>query len=156
MPKGFILVKCTGSDDATITRVGGLFVNVGEAGRAAGRDLMASHGVPQTQAEEFAALLAKEWDAPGTVALDTIVYNPASNQNYRILTADFTSNGVPITPGLRVQENNKRLGTVDAAQFMNGGMLVPGGECFDHWYYVLRDDESRAVERFNGERMRAL
>lgn len=70
---------------------------------------------------------------------------PHIDESYR------TANGVVISPGLRVITNDLIWGTVEAAQFTDGGPLDPGGEYFDGWFYVMYDDGRRG--RFNGERM---
>ncbi len=67
----------------------------------------------------------------------------------------YTADGVEITPGLRVLDYDHRWGVVTEEQFTDGGLLSPGGEYFDGWYYVRADEDlpdSRGT-RFNGERL---
>jgi len=65
-----------------------------------------------------------------------------------------TSNGVAIRAGLRVLDYDRKTGSVGHAQFTRGGSCDPGGEYFNGWFEVVRDDGSTAL--FNGERLRAL
>jgi hypothetical protein len=51
-----------------------------------------------------------------------------------------TSDGVPITPGLRVLTNELQWGTVAKAQFSNGNQCAPGGAYFNGWFEVIYDD----------------
>lgn len=48
---------------------------------------------------------------------------------------------------------DRRWGTVYPDQFMDDGMMTPGGEYFDGWYYVQSDGDDRPYKKFNGERM---
>jgi hypothetical protein len=81
---------------------------------------------------------------------------PDVNMYYRVLEADLTSDGKPIMPGLRVLDYDHREGAVEPGQFMDDGMMCPGGEHFDGWYYVVSDGETGRGKPFNGERMKAL
>ena len=65
-----------------------------------------------------------------------------------------TSNGVAIRAGLRVLDYDRKEGSVGHAQFTRGGSCDPGGEYFNGWFEVVRDDGSTRL--FNGERLRAL
>ena len=72
---------------------------------------------------------------------------------FRILRADFTQDGIPITPGLEITENNLKAAVVDSAQFMDPGDLMPGGAHFDRWYYVTYPGDERRSERFDSTRL---
>lgn len=65
-----------------------------------------------------------------------------------------TSNGVEIRADLRVEDYDRKEGRVDAHQFTRGGSCDPGGEYFDGWFLIIRDDGSTSL--MNGERLRAL
>lgn len=65
-----------------------------------------------------------------------------------------TSNGVVIRPGLRVLDYDRKKGSVGYVQFTRGGSCDPGGEYFDGWFEIVRDDGS--TSQMNGERLRAL
>lgn len=62
-----------------------------------------------------------------------------------------TVDGVIIRAGLRVLDYDRKIGTVDHEQFTRGGSCDPGGEYFDGWFQVVRDDGSTGL--FNGERL---
>lgn len=72
---------------------------------------------------------------------------------FRILRADFTQDGIAITPGLEVTENNLRPAIIDAAQFMETSDLMPGGQFFDRWYYVVYPGDDRRSHRFDTTRL---
>lgn len=111
------------------------------AARVAGQVLLDSSAVTTRRAAGlFAEALRKQ-------PLGTIWPHP-SGYNFRIIRADFTTDGVAITPGLRVVTNDKTWGTVEAAQFMTGLSLDPGGDFFDGFYLVEGPDK-----KFNGERL---
>jgi hypothetical protein len=61
---------------------------------------------------------------------------------FRLLEADFTSDGAVILPGLTVQTPGLRRGKVGRAQFMSVGLRSPGGEEFAHRYDVHVDGSS--------------
>lgn len=146
--KHYILVRRTGDDVSTITAIGKTYTSAERAAGAAGEDLM-EHGRTPGQAGDFALDLASR-------PVGSVMLNPATNFNYRVLEADFTSNRRPIVPGLRVLDYDRREGTVTAPQFMDDGMMTPGGEYFEGWYDVLPDGRAGRGKSFNGERMRAL
>lgn len=79
------------------------------------------------------------------------IFEHPSKYQFRVIRADFTGNGKPITPGLRVLNNDLRQGTVCRAQFMRTGDLAPGGRGFIGWYDVDVDGGGRTG--FNGERL---
>jgi hypothetical protein len=81
------------------------------------------------------------------------IWGHASSWDFRILEADHTADNVLITPGLRVLDCDRRLAVIDPAQFFDDSSCYPGGQYFDHWYYVTRDGEDRPYKRFNGERL---
>ncbi|AZM47848.1 hypothetical protein DMB38_20485 [Streptomyces sp. WAC 06738] len=62
-----------------------------------------------------------------------------------------TFDGVEITPGLRVLDYDRKWGVVDPEQFERKGMCDPGGEYFNGWYEIKRDDGSRSL--MNGTRL---
>lgn len=62
-----------------------------------------------------------------------------------------THDGAKIESGMRVLDYDRKWGIVDPAQFTRGGSCDPGGEYFDGWYEILRDDGS--TSRMNGTRM---
>ncbi|MBQ6358489.1 MAG: hypothetical protein IJI97_05970 [Clostridia bacterium] len=64
----------------------------------------------------------------------------------------YTSDGVEITPGLKVMTNEVKWGIIDPAQFTSGRSTHPGGEYFNGWFDVLYEDGSRVL--MNGERLR--
>jgi hypothetical protein len=76
-----------------------------------------------------------------------------TGHHFRILRADFTQDGITITPGLEVTENNLRRATIDAEQFMDTSDLMPGGSSFDRWYYVIYPGDDRPSERFDSTRL---
>ncbi len=121
------------------------FASGNKAARAAGVVLYDNAGVQMAVAQRFSALVARE---PGEVW-----EHSESGYAFRVLVADFTANGVAITPGLRVITNNMEWATVDPAQFMDTSILMPGGRAFDRWYYVIHDGDSHPKDRFNGERL---
>lgn len=86
--------------------------------------------------------------------IGVIHHVPEVDMYYRILKADFTSNRVPITPGLRVLDYDQRKGAVVAAQFMADSPMAPGGAYFDGWYHVEADKYDTKL--FNGQRLKAL
>jgi hypothetical protein len=131
--------------DGTIRAHSTTFPTVNAAARASGYALYDNTRVSRADAQRFSRHLSG-------VSPNAIVGHE-SGYRFRILAADRTSNGVVITPGLRVLDYDRHTGTVDPAQFMDEGPLMPGGEHFDHCYYVLRDGEDRPHARFNGDRL---
>lgn len=91
-------------------------------------------------------------DALGRRPIGT-VWGHLSGYGFRILPAHFTTDRAAITPGLRVLDYDRRWGIVEPSQFMDDGMMAPGGQYFDGWYYVQRDGDERAYKKFNGERL---
>lgn len=84
--------------------------------------------------------------------LGSICANKDSGFDFRVLTADFTADNVPITPGLRVLTTDMVWGSVGRAQFMRTAPLAPGGEHFGGWYSVELNGDGREKD-FNGERL---
>ncbi|MGW3274938.1 hypothetical protein ACWDFH_26210 [Streptomyces kronopolitis] len=62
-----------------------------------------------------------------------------------------TVDGAKIEPGIRVLDYDRKWGIVDPNQFTRGGDFDPGGQYFDGWYDIVRDDGS--TSRMNGTRM---
>jgi hypothetical protein len=75
---------------------------------------------------------------------------------FRIIPAHRTSDGTPITPGLRVKNNDMDTGTIEPEQFMDTGLMSPGGKYFEGWYYVTRDRDGYSGKQFDGDRLKAL
>ncbi|MFE0472635.1 hypothetical protein ACFW2V_13570 [Streptomyces sp. NPDC058947] len=122
------------------------FAGIADATQAIERSLL-EHGMQAREAARFAYGIAG-------CRLGVIHHAPkAADMYYRILVADFTSNNVPITPGLRVLDYDRQEGRVAVPQFMATSSLAPGGEYFNGWYYV---DVDGSAKLFNGERLRAL
>lgn len=119
------------------------FGSVKEAARVAGLMLYDNTAVSGATAQAFGAGLA-------TLPVGSL-YEHDSGYQFRILAADFTDNGVPITPGLRVLTNDLTEGTVSRAQFMRNSSIDPGGQYFNNWYDVDIDGYGR--KSFNGERL---
>lgn len=79
------------------------------------------------------------------------IYEHPSGYKFRVIPVDFTDNGKPIVPGLRVLNTDMRAGAVCRAQFMATGLLAPGGQHFDGWYFVDLDGGGRT--KFDGGRL---
>lgn len=127
----------------------GPFTSRGHAAVAAARTLTGAGVASAAKARAFA-------EALGLLDVGQVhSYEQEGGKSYdfRVLVADFTVNGVAITPGLRVLDYDRKWGAVEAPQFMDDGMMTPGGEYFDGWYRVHRDGEARAYKKFNGERL---
>lgn len=93
-------------------------------------------------------------DALGRRPLGTIWGHP-SGYDFRILAADFTDDGAPITPGARLLNYyDNEWGTIEPTQFMHGGLLSPGGIAFDGWYNFTRDKDGWEC-KLNGQRLAA-
>lgn len=67
------------------------------------------------------------------------------------MTVYKTSDGVEITPGLRVFTNDWEWGTVDAKPFERGGLSDPGSPYFQGWFDVVMDNGRRSL--YDGSRM---
>lgn len=139
----FILVRRlpTGEIKAHATA----FVDVPRAAAAAAHVLKDNAGVGSATARLFAAALDRR--PVGTV------WGHPSGYDFRILIADYTTDGAAIIPGLRVLDYDRQWGAVEASQFMAEELGTPGGQYFDNWYYVQRDGEASAYKKFNGERL---
>ncbi len=62
-----------------------------------------------------------------------------------------TCDGVEITPGLRVwSPYTMQWGTVEEGNWKYRGVIDPGGQYFNGWYYVLGDDGRSSL--LNGTR----
>jgi hypothetical protein len=159
MGKRYIAVSRQGEEAATIKYLSGVFhgdvSSFGEvfkeiigATEAIERD-METRGMQGMEAARLAYFMAG-------CRVGAVHHVPEVDTYYRILVADFTSNGRAITPGLRVLDYDRREGTVEVGQFLDDGTMSPGGEYFDGWYEVVPDGETKRGKRFNGERMKAL
>lgn len=153
LKKRFIVVSRNVGDERSIQALpdpfgGGLtFAEIGGATEAIERDLV-ERGMQPREAARFTYGVAG-------CRIAVVHHAPeAPDMYYRILVADLTSNGVPITPGLRVLDYDQRKGHVVAPQFMATSSLAPGGEYFDGWYHVEADGGSTRL--FNGSRLKAL
>ena len=62
-----------------------------------------------------------------------------------------TTDGVPITPGLRVFTNDWCWGTVMPEQFTSGRSTAVYGDYFDGWFQVALDNGN--VRAYNGDRL---
>lgn len=142
-PRGFLLIRR--SPDGKITADARLHITFPHAALASAKNLVTGGYAGTANARLFAEALTRR--PPGTI------WGHPSGLDYRILCADFTADRVPITPGLRVLDYDRRWGTVYPDQFMDDGMMTPGGEYFDGWYYVQSDGDDRPYKKFNGERM---
>jgi len=148
MPECFILVYRTPQDEIKVYAHGdgdptvyAFRVNA----TAVSYTVLTHAGVDYTDAEIFRAKFTEQ--PTGTV------WGHPTRYDFRVLAVDFTVDGVPITPGLRVLDYDREWGTVEETQFLAEEYGTPGGQFFDHWYYVRRDGEDRARKRFNGERL---
>lgn len=127
----------------SITTPGTVYTTMERAGRAAGLVLYDNASVPRSTAQKHGDKIASR--PVGSV------YVHDSGYDFRILRADHTANGIPITPGLRVVNNDLKWGTVGRAQFMAEGASNPGGEHFLSWYDVDVDGHGR--KPFDGGRL---
>lgn len=153
LKKRFIVVSRSFGDEKSIKALSNpfdeelTFAEISVATEAIERDLV-ERGMQARAAARFAYGVAG-------CRIGVVHHAPeAPDAYYRILTADLTSNGTPITPGLRVLDYDQRKGHVVAPQFMATSALAPGGEYFDGWYYVEADEGSTRL--FNGSRLKAL
>lgn len=116
------------------------------AARTAGQVLY-NNGAVKTKAAANAFSEALRKQPIGTI------WGHPSGYDFRILRADFTTDGVAITPGLRVITNDFRWGLVEATQFLSESSVAPGGQFFDH-FYLLNDETDRyPYARFDSERL---
>jgi hypothetical protein len=141
-PARFILIRRQTTGEITAPAVS--FESIPRAAAAAAR-LLVETGVGTAAARLYANALARR--PAGTI------WGHPRGDNFRILIADFTSNNVPITPGLKVLDYDREWGTVEETQFLAEEYGTPGGQYFDNWYYVRRDGDDRAYKKFNGERL---
>lgn len=142
-PARFILVRRLPTGEIKAPSVA--FVDIPRAAAAAAHILKNDAGVGSATARLFG-------DALGRRPVGTVWGHPNRN-DFRILVADFTSDGIPVTPGLRVLDYDREWGAVEETQFMCEELSTPGGQYFDNWYYVRRDGETGAHKKFNGERL---
>jgi hypothetical protein len=91
-------------------------------------------------------------DALGRRPVGTVWGHP-SGYDFRILEAHHTSDRALITPSLRVLDYDRRWGVVEPTQFMDEGIMAPGGQYFDGWYYIHCDGDDQPYKKFNGERL---
>lgn len=138
----YILVRRTPQGTVLAHRMP--FPSVRDAARVAGLVLSDNAGLKQAEAQTFSAQLAAE--PIGTIG------EHACGYAFRILAADFTDDGVLITPGLRVMTNDLEWGSVGRDQFMRTSPMAPGGQHFEGWYSVELNDTGREKD-FNGERL---
>lgn len=144
MPKGYILIRRlpTGEIKAHLTP----FASIPKAAAAAGRCLADNGAADSAAARLFTSALAPR--PLGTV------WGHDSGYDFRILAADFTADGVAITPGLAVFNFYDRdWGVIEADQFLREDLSGPGGQYFDGWYDFRRDGEDRSYKKLNGERL---
>lgn len=98
------------------------------------------------QASHFAAALARQPD--GTI------WGHASGYDFRILVPDYTSDGVAITPGLRVFNlHDQQWGIIEPLQFMDQGLHSPGAPGFDGHYLFQKDGDGYGTRKFRGDRL---
>lgn len=129
-----------------ITAYGDTHLTFIRAAAAARESLVGSEVAGTANARLFADALARR-------PLGTVWGHP-SGYDFRILVADFTEDGAPITPGLRVFNYYDRTwGIIEPDQFMRGDMMGPGGEAFDGWYDFRKDGEERSSKKLNGQRL---
>jgi len=144
MTDGYLLIRR--SPKGVITAYGDCVYNDQSHAAAAAKGSLIGSGVAgSANARLFA-------DALGRRPLGTVWGHPSA-YDFRILAADFTNDGHPITPGLRVLDYDRTWGTVSPDQFMDEGSMAPGGPHFDGWYYVQRDGDDRPRKKFNGPRL---
>lgn len=126
------------SPSGKVAAHGGLFEEAEEAARASALYISGDLG----EATEFAVDFASK--------LTGCVAEHPSGCAFRVLKADVTLDGSPITPDLKVYVNGW-WGTVQAEQFMATDLLSPGSRFHDGWYLVYK--ENKPYAKFNGERM---
>lgn len=121
------------------------FDTVGHAARAAALWLSGNRVAGSAAARLFGDALARR-------PIGTIWGHPAG-YDFRILRADFTTDGAPITPGMRVFNYYDRWwGVVTLEQFMRESPIGPGGQYFNNWYAVARESDAYSTD-LNGERL---
>jgi hypothetical protein len=159
MPERYVVISQQGDDATTIKSLGkkfdgdlrtfgNVFGEVIGATEAIEHDLW-KRGMQAMEATRLAYFMAG-------CRVGAIHHVPEADMRYRILKADFTSDRKPIVPNLEVLDYDRRTGIVEPGQFMDDGMMRPGGEYFDGWYEVIPDGKAGRGKRFNGERMRSL
>lgn len=139
----FILIRQLPSGE--IAAHGTPFVTFEHAAAAAARFLTENKLAGSAAARLYANALARRPLAA--------VHPHTSGYAFRILRADFTTDNVAITPGLRVITNDVRWATVEATQFMcETDAFGPGGIYHDGWYNLTGED-GHPYNKFNGERL---
>ena len=142
MNKPYLLIRRTPFH--VVTANPNLFEDAAEAGSAVADVLQNNTPLTRVAAEqegrEFAKLAVGE------------IFEHSSGYQFRIIRADFTYDGKPIVPGLRVLNNDLRKGAVCRAQFMRDSPLAPGGKDFLGWYDVAVDGGG-GWGPFNGEHL---
>ncbi len=145
MPQKFLLIRRL--PDGPITAHATPFDTISRAARAAGLCLFDNGAEVRTTAQKFGAELAAQ-------PLGSIMEH-RSGYVFRILAADFTEDGAPITPGARLFNYYDAVwGTVLPDQFMAEGILYPGGSAFDGWYDFARESDGWTY-KLNGQRLAA-
>lgn len=141
MDEPYLLIRQTPFKVVTAHR--NLFEDAADAASAVADTLRnytsMTRGAAEQDGREFAKLAVGE------------IFEHPSGYRFRLIPANFTDNGKPITPGLRVLNNDLRQGTVCRAQFMQTGDLKPGGQLFIGWYDVDVDGGGRTS--FDGGRL---
>jgi len=115
-----------------------LFESAQAAGEAVTKVLYDNAAVPKSAAEGYG----------GNFALQPVgtVYEHDSGYAFRLLVADYTVDGKPIVPGLRVLNTDMQWwGSVFRSQFLSGKPEAPGGESFRGWYEIDVDGRGRRV-----------
>lgn len=124
----------------------GPFTTIGHAAVAAARTLTGAGMAGSGNARLFA-------DALAILPLGTVKAH-LSGYDFRILAADYTEDGAPITPGLRVfNYYDQTWGHIDAAPFMAENPAGPGGKFFNGWYDFTKDGDDRSCKMLNGQRL---
>lgn len=142
-PRGFLLIHRTPTGKITAQPVP--FTSFNRAAAACARILTGAGVAGSANARLFADAIARR-------PLGTIWGHP-SGYDVRILAADFTEDGAPITPGARLfNYYDQAWGHVVASPFMAEGVLYPGGQFFDHWYDFARECDGW-VHKLNGQRL---
>lgn len=150
----YIAVTCKAGERQRVEAIGASYASVADAATAIA-DTLQGFGVDTEEADR----LARQVTGGRVGAIQSHDEHP--DVLFRVLEADFMSDGTPITPGLRVEDYDRRIGVVDPAQFMDTGVMAPGGKYFRRpdgsgWYDVIREADGRTRKSFDGSRMRAL
>lgn len=146
MPEGYLLIRR--SPKGVITAYGDTYRTSGHAAAAAKGSLIGSGVAGSANGRLFADALARR-------PLGTIWGHP-SGYDFRILGADFTEDGTPITPGAHLfNYYDREWGVITPEQFMSELLGSPGGKFFDGWYDFTRVGDDRPCKKLNGQRLAA-